>query len=295
MLFGCLPALCFAVASAAPPDSLASASFELHKHAIFVKASLGGSPPLEMLLDSGSARTTLDEDVARKLGFDLSMKAQSTGARGLQEISAIKDQTLRLAGLEVTEPVTVVYSLDFLSKALGHRLDGIVGVEMFRKYVMEIDYAARQLRVFAPESYSYAGGGEVVAVTCDRRLPLVAGTVTPFGRPPVQTRFQIDTGAVGTNVALWKRFADDHDLMSGARDLKETDSFGFGGAMPAKEGTIERIDIGHLAVDAPQVRFVQMGDGSVFGGNLGSSFLERFKVVFDLPHDRMIFERAAQP
>ena len=67
------------------------------------------------------------------------MKAQSSGARGMQEISVIKNQTLRFCGLEVTEPVILAYTLDFVSKRLGRQVDGIIGVEFLHKYPVEVD------------------------------------------------------------------------------------------------------------------------------------------------------------
>jgi predicted aspartyl protease len=107
-------------------DAPHTAVLELQGNAAFVKASIGNSAPLDMVLDSGTIRTTLDEAVATKLGLDLSMKAQSSGARGMQEISVIKDQRLRFCDMEVTEPVIVAYSLDFLSKRIDRHVDGNV-------------------------------------------------------------------------------------------------------------------------------------------------------------------------
>jgi hypothetical protein len=94
-----LPSLTLALLGVALPLAAGephATPLELAGNVAFVKASIGNSAPLDMVLDSGTIRTTLDEDVARKLGLDLSMKAQSSGARGTQQISVIKDQTLRL-------------------------------------------------------------------------------------------------------------------------------------------------------------------------------------------------------
>jgi hypothetical protein len=51
-----------------------------------------------------------------------------------------------------------------------------------------------------------------------------------------------------------------------------------------------------LKLAEPEVRFNnrQFGDAAVFGGNLGSGFLKQFKVIFDLPHDRVVFEQPAK-
>jgi len=271
-------------------------AFDLHGNVIFVKASVGNSPPLDMALDSGTVRTTLDETVAEELGLDLSLKAQSSGARGMQEVSVIKDQTLRLCGVDVTEPMMISYPLDFLSKQIGRRVDGIIGVELLRRHVVEIDYPARQIRVLPPAAFAYAVSGEVVPVTYDRRrLPLITGAVTPFGRDSIPVRFQVDTGGASSYVMFWKGFIEKHDLAAGSRDLKAVRVTSFGGATTQKQGRVQAIQIGKIVVTEPEVGLndFQYGDPSVFDANLGSAFLKQFKVIFDLPHDRIILEQPA--
>ena len=147
----------FALSLVGPVSS--TLPFELAHDVIILKASIGNSKQLEMALDSGTARTTLDETVAAEAGLDLSLKAQSPGVNGRQEISVVRDQTLRLPDVEVTEPLVLVYPLGFLAKRLGHRVDGIIGVEVFRRYVVEIDYAKQTVCVTQPAAFAYAGPG----------------------------------------------------------------------------------------------------------------------------------------
>jgi hypothetical protein len=276
-------------------DSPGVVPLEMQGNVAFVKAAIGNSGPLDMVLDSGTVYTTLDEAVAVKIGLDLSIKAQSSGARGTQQVSVIRDQTLRFCGLEVTEPIMIAYPLDFVSRRVGRRVDGIVGVEFLHKYVVEIDYPARQVRAHQPQSFAYSGPGDILPVTFDRRLPIVAGAVTPFAKEPIPARFQVDTGGAAAHVMLWKIFVEKHDLASGTRDVKEVDVTAFTGTTSQKQGRIEALRIGRTVVKEPMVGLnsYQYGDPEVFDGNLGSGFLKEFRLIFDLPHERMILERPA--
>lgn len=266
--------------------------FELHKNVIFVQASIANSAPLQFVLDSGTIRTTLDESVARKLGLDLSLKAQSSGVKGTQEVSVLKDQTLRLQGIEVSEPLMLSYPLDFLSKRIGHNVDGIIGVELFRKFVIELDYTAPQIRLWKPESFSYSGQGSTVPVTYHGRLPIVAGSVTPFGREAISTAFQLDTGGIAAQACFWKAFTAQHDLLAGAHDVTDIQLTMFGGTQSARQGRMQALSVGTIRMTEPVVQFSERGYGelNVFGANLGSGFFRQFKTIFDLPHDRVIFE-----
>ena len=192
-----------------------TAPLELQKNVIFVKASIGDSAPLDMVLDSGTIRTTIDETAARGLQFDLSLKARSSGQNGDQEISAIQNQTLHFAGVEVTEAIMLAYPLDSVSKRVGRHMDGIIGVELLRKFVVTVDYAARRVEVLDPGMFVYPGAGESVSVTYAGRLPLVAASITPWGRAPIPVRLQVDSGGSAGSIVFWKEFVTRHDLLSG--------------------------------------------------------------------------------
>ena len=133
-------------------------------------------------------------------------------------------------------------------------------------------------------------------VNYDRRLPIVAGVITPFDREPMAARFQVDTGGASAHVMLWKSFIEKHELAAGTRGVKEVQVTGFTGTTTQKQGRIQALQIGKIVITEPQVGLndFQYGDPKVFDWNLGSGFLKQFKLIFDLPHDRMILERPAR-
>jgi len=84
-----------------------------------------------------------------------------------------------------------------------------------------------------------------------------------------------------------------HDLLAGTRGLREVQVTAFTGTTTQKQGRIHTIQIGKVIVPEPEVGLndYQFGDPKAFDGNLGSGFLKQFKVIFDLPRDRMILEQ----
>jgi hypothetical protein len=287
-----ITAIVFTLA-AAGADQPRTVGIEMQGNMVFVKASIGNSEPLDMALDTGTVYSTLDEAVATKLGLDLSMKAQSSGMKGMQEISILKNQTLKFCGLEINEPLMVSYPLGFLSKRIGRRVDGIIGIELLKKHVVELDYPGRRVRIYAPETFAYAGPGEAVPITYDsRHLPLINGSVTPYGKQPIPVRFQVDSGGAATHAMFWKSFIEKQDLASSARGMKEVQVTAFTGTKTQKQGRVQAIRFGKVVVNDPEVGFndYEGCDPTVCDSNLGSGFLTKFKVIFDLPHDRMILE-----
>src|SRR5262249_24430849 len=103
---GCMLASC--QEKRTTPEPRVVAPIELEHEVIFVTESIGNSGPLQMALDTGS-HTTLDEEIARKLGLDLSMKALSSGIKGRQQISVLKDLPLKFCGMQISEPIVMSY------------------------------------------------------------------------------------------------------------------------------------------------------------------------------------------
>jgi hypothetical protein len=278
---------------AAAAEGPHEATIEMQGNVAFVRATIGNSAPLDMALDSGTKRTTLDEAVAAKLGFDLSMKAQSSGAKGMQEISVIRDQTLRFLRLDAAAPLLLAYPLEFVSKRVGRHIDGILGVEFLHKYVVEIDYPARRVRAHLPDEFVYSGPGAILPVTYDDGLPVIAAMVTPFGGKPIAARLQVDSGGASAHVMFWKGFIERTDLAAGTRDLRDVQVTAFTGTTSQKQGRVQSLQIGGIEVPEPEVGLndYQFSDPKALDGNLGSGFLKQFKAIFDLPHNRLILER----
>jgi hypothetical protein len=277
-------------------QSIARCGIEMQGNAMFIKGTIGNSKPIDLVIDSGSIRTSLDETLATRLGFDLSLKAQSGGGNGRQEISVLRDVEVSLCGKSVTDPVVVVYPLGFLSKAVRRQVDGIVGIEIFRRYVVVLDYPGRSLEVIEPQSFSYSGSGIAVPVLYDQRLPYLSGSVTPFGSDAIPVRLMVDSGGSAFNVDFYHPFEEKHHLVASLRDVAGTTATMFTGERPGTRGRVQSLRIGELTVIEPEVQVLSQSKGGEFkgwDGTLGSGFLKQFKVIFDLPHDRIIFERPA--
>jgi hypothetical protein len=267
--------------------------FELQGNVIFVKGSIGKAKALDLVLDSGSAHTSFDESLATSLNWDLSLKALSATPNGEQELSVIKDLDIELCGKPVTEATVMVYPLGFLSKAVKRRVDGIIGIELFRRVVVAIDYPTQTLQLIEPDSFVYAGPGEPLPVSYNRRLPIVTGSVTPFGGQPIPVKLMVDSGGSAVNADFSKAFGATTGLISGMIEARDSKVTIFRGDTSSKIGKVQDLRIGNVSVSEPEVEILeyQTADPKVMDGTLGSGFLKQFKVIFDLPHDRIIFER----
>ncbi len=104
--------------------------------------------PLHFLVDTGASVSVLNLTTAKRLGLRLGQKARVTAvATNLTghwpvRLSAHAG-TLRLPG------DYLALDLGKLSGSCGRPVDGLIGADFFRNRVVEINYAARTLRVLA--------------------------------------------------------------------------------------------------------------------------------------------------
>lgn len=95
----------FAAADAIVPihsvsDGASPIHFQLEDSLIYVQASLNGSQPLWMMLDTGSSVTVFDESASKNLGIRFPGKgnAYGPGQGSAQKLAFASHATLRLAG-----------------------------------------------------------------------------------------------------------------------------------------------------------------------------------------------------
>jgi predicted aspartyl protease len=276
-------------------NPVAVARFELHKGMVFADFQVNGKT-VNLAVDSGSARGSIDLEKARELGLNIDKKALASGPhtqRGPLEIRIAENLEFALGEARFSVPVVTVYSLGFLAKRLGRPIDGIVGADLFRAYVVETDYRMGELRLRNPQTYKPPAGAKIVPVDDARPGLKVRGKVfANAGAPGIEGEFQLDTGIGGDDVVLWKPCADKID--TAGRELRTVTSTAFGGDRQSKQTNLARLEIGEASVENPLVR---LSDGYVSGdrpsalcGNIGNGFLRRFNAIFDIPHGRLVLE-----
>jgi hypothetical protein len=277
--------------------------FSLRDGLIIVPVSLDGGPPLPFVLDSGSL-SSLTPATARQL------KLRAAGHLPLYGVGAepIRVQlthvgTLQLGPAELADQQLLVVPLPW---TLTHRgedeppLAGLIGYELFRRFVVTIDYQHRELTLALP---ALAPGGAaapgVTRTAALQRLPLRFDGRRPFVLASVDGvpgYFGIDTGDDGA-LTLFGRFFDTHRLPVALPGLQSGES-GVGGAIPTLMTRVSTLSLGPLTLQRPltQLNFAPSGAfaSHLTGGNLGSKVLQNFLVTVDFPHRSLYLQPSGQ-
>jgi len=199
---------------------------------------------------------------------------------------------LAVGGLQVRDPVFYIFEMPGLADIEGADFDGVVGFELFHRYVVKIDYAAKKLTLADPGALAPPATAMKLPFVLSGKMPLVEGTID--GLP---VRFTIDTGA-RNSITTNGPFTAKHDLVAKYKPAYETVT-GWGVGGPAKGWPVRFHDV---TLGPAKLRDVV---GDLFTGtqgahadpdsdaNLGGGILHRFVVTFDYANRVMYLEPIA--
>lgn len=167
-----------------PPDAVSARAlvpFEMVDRVVYVQGTIGDSRPLWILLSSGSAGSAIDSGVAKELGL-------GEGA------------VFRIGGAEV--PVNKLGKTDLGSAEdiAGHRIDAVLGYDLFSRYVTEIDYYGQVVRLHDPATYRADARAASLPMRVDKGHSYVRAKVAFAGLAPVTREYRLDTGIGGAIV-----------------------------------------------------------------------------------------------
>ena len=283
--------------AAAPVQSTLPATIpiDLWGNHVFLKACVDGRE-LDFILDTGAGNTSLDLDVAKQLGVKLGATF-SVGGAGPARVSAarVDDASVAVEGSSITQPVVSAIDLSRLPRFEGHRIDGILGYDFISRYVVAIDYARHELRVYDRPAFQYDGPGVSVPIMLINRFPHLNADVKLADGATIRGHMVIDVGSNGS-LSLTKAFVDKNRLRQRVGPtIRRTGGGGVGGATTSDLGRLASLSIGGIELSRPLVNLFGDSAGSLsvsgsWEGNIGGAILRRFTLFLDYQGKRMIFE-----
>jgi hypothetical protein len=255
---------------------------------IVITAHLNGQGPFEFILDTGG-HNILSEQAARTLG----LTAVGNGRSGGSGAGTILEQDVRVArlsigGAELRDQHFFVLPLSYATLERGPRapLAGILGLELFERFVVQIDYRHNTVTLAPPGGLDSCRGTSV-PIRFDDDMPLVDGSVD---RAPGV--IAIDTGNSGSTViqGFW---ANNNSMAAALKQGVETVSFGEGGASRNWISRGHTVSLGAASIPT-ELRYAEDSAGAFSSrteaANAGYDILANFIVTLDYGRDRMCME-----
>ncbi len=133
--------------------SLAVLPFRLSGSHIFIDVRVNDSEQLHFIFDTGASSTVIAQRQAKRLKLSSDGYTPIRGRKGPSLAYYSRNSQLRMGELLVEKVRVVHLPLDHLQRALGKKVDGIIGHDLLKHYVVQINYDTRTIALYDPEEF----------------------------------------------------------------------------------------------------------------------------------------------
>ena len=256
---------------------------------LLAETSINGSSALEFKVDTGFGINVINPKRVESLGLERVGSMTIVGIAGEERAETYSGAVFKFGSVSYSP--RRIAALPSEGRRRWRTRDGILGAGFFRKFVVEIDVPAKQMKLYAPESFSYQGKGEILPIDFKSDTPIIDAELVPADKEPIRGRFEIDTGCDDA-VCVGHEFVAAHKLLDHAEDASDT-RHGVGGSTDIKPGKLDELRIGSFKIKKPSANFFLKGSpaGEGQAGHVGLGALQQFRMIFDYSRKRLILER----
>ncbi len=263
--------------------------FDLINNHIYLEARLNGKGPFRMLCDTGGSNIVTPE-LAKELGLESEGTVEGRGVgEKSEDVGLTKVGSLQVGDVTLKDQVFAVFNLAAMKDVEDVPFQGLIGYEVFKRFVVAIDYEHGRLTLTLPAAFSYKGTGTVVPFKFNGTIPQVEGELDG-----IPGKFDIDTGG-RSSLTVLAPFVERHGLKAryGAK-VEAVVGWGVGGPHRGLVARTKVLKLGGVPVENVIAELSLSTRGSFVdpyvAGNVGAGVLKRFNIVFDYAQQKMILE-----
>ncbi|MBC2839081.1 aspartyl protease family protein [Robiginitalea sp. SC105] len=266
--------------------------FELVNNLMIIPVEVNGTP-LRFILDTGVSKPilfNLSDTDSVELRNVAKIQIQGLGTGDPIDALSSAGNIFKVRGMvNPGQLVYVVLDRDMnFSPSLGVTIHGIIGYDLFRDHVVEINYGRRYLRFHNPATYRQRKRSREVTIpiTVDRNKAYVEGGVTLEGGEELAVKLLMDTGS---SDALWLFRDEQEGLQIPEKNYEDYLGKGLSGTIYGKRTKVKQIRIGDFVLRDAKAAFPylesfkalpNLGDRD---GSVGGELLKRFNMVINYP------------
>ena len=277
-------------------DQTENVTFSLVNNLIVIKAEINGKE-LNFLLDTGIKKTILFN-----LKFQDSLQLRNVEKiqlRGLGEgepINALvsSGNFFKLNG--IVNPELSLYAITDelfdISAKMGLDIHGIIGGDLFRDFVVKINYGSQKLTFYDPDVAEdiACNGCETFPLDFYNGKPFIDVLIENYLGKEVKVKLLIDSGG---GDSLWLFPHSDPDILVGDKYFEDFLGKGLNGNISGKRSRINKLKIGSFEFENASVSYpdstsiVRVHANKDRNGTLGAGILKRFQVIMDYPNNQI--------
>jgi hypothetical protein len=279
--------------------SIASIPFDMVGTYVVLKVHVNDSPSLNLILDSGIRNTLITELLpGDNISLNYASVKELMGLGGGNQLEAYTSNVniLKIGKIKLENKTVLVLKKDVfnLSKQTGTRINGLIGIDLFQDYIVDIDYTSKRIR-FYEKSTSFLPplGYDSIPLSIEGQKMFVDLFVLEADSTRRKVKMLIDTGA---ELNAWFQTFKKESVHIPEKGVRGTIGQGLNGEITGKLGRIPQICFGNHCFANPIVSFVdsasiaQIVANSDRDGTVGAQILSRFNYIIDYTQKKFYFK-----
>ncbi|GAA4276889.1 aspartyl protease family protein [Aquimarina mytili] len=267
--------------------------FQLEGNHLFIKVKVNDSDNLHFVFDTGAGVTSINSTTAKRLELIGSKTTTSKGASGKIELKVVKNNELVIRDLRLKKIDLYSAPLLHLEKVLGTDIDGIIGYDIFKKYVVKINYDTSEIELYASRGYKYVGKGGLVKIDLGK-VPTAKAKIDIGNGNYLDGEFILDNGA-GLAMGFCTPYAQRHQLKKSIGKTYSVKSRGYSSNTTIAEvGRLKELKLQKFQFSNIPVRIYNTKSGVLahegIAGIIGNEILKRFNIIFDYKRKESYWE-----
>lgn len=276
--------------------------FEQHNNLILIPVTINGFLTLKFILDTGVETAILTEKVygdILRMNYSREITIAGPGLVDSVQAYVATGVTFNLPqGVIGRNMNMLVLKEDYLelSKNIGDNVHGIIGYDIFSRFVVDIDYDENLLTLIDPDRFKPKKRYEVIPLDIRGSKPFIEAKVQQDGTR-TYLDIMVDSGASHAALIDYST-VDSIDIPK--KTITTALGRGIAGEIPGYLGRMDTVELGKydfqkMLVSAPfegaYNKVIKRGSRV---GTFGGELLNRFHVIFDYRNEKMYLLRGRQ-
>lgn len=262
---------------------------EIYNNLIVIPVMLNNKVPLKFILDTGIRTAILTDKIITdilQVSYNRKITVKGPGDGRVVEAYVANNVSLTLPGVSGTGQAILVLEEDYLqlSSNLGTEVHGILGYELFSRFVVDINYKGRYITLYKKEFFNPKRRFTGVPISLEDTKPYVSANVLFKNGYSIHGKFLIDTGA--SHAMLLEKQENSNRIPEPQQFVRANLGRGLGGVIRGQIARLYYIELDKFKFEDVIASFPDTEtylDSLMLDrdGTIGGELLKRFRVVLD--------------
>ncbi len=275
---------------------------EVYNNLVVMPIILNGQLPLKFILDTGVRTSILTEKAYSDiLNLPYSRKYSIAGPGGINVVDAYvtNNVTFDMPGVHGQGHAMLVLEKDYLElrNYLGTDVHGVLGYELFSRFIIKIDYDRKTLTLMHPERFKPSKRHIWLPITIEDTKPYIIVGLQMNDSTSLSAKLLVDSGA---SHGLFLETESSPKISVPEKHVNAVIGRGIGGEITGQIGRIKAIEIGNYLIPKVIANFpdpqtyidtLKVSNTVFRNGSIGGEMLSRFTVIFNFPGERIYLKK----